>query len=123
MPVFFIIMLGADSLVFALLLWTLAQTILHAIEKGMFTPPYLSAALWVLAFFMAAIACAFLNLLSTWAQARDRKPAATMKIAATLLAALVVGYFVLLGIPVSAIICIIIYQALNIIQDRLYRRR
>lgn len=123
MPIFFIITLGADGLVFVLLLLTLAQTILHAMEEGMFAPPYLSATLWVLAFFMAAIGSAFLNLRSTWAQARDRKPAATMKIAASLLAALVVGYFVLLEIPVSAIICIIVYQALNIIQDRLYRRR
>ena len=123
MHIFFILMLGADCLVFVLLLLTLAQTISHAIEEGMFAPPLLSATVWVLAFFMIAIAGAFLNLRSTWAQARDRKPAATMKIAASLLAALVVGYFVLLEIPVSAIICIIVYQALNIIQDRLYRRR
>jgi len=123
MPVFFIITLGADFLVFVLLLLTLVKTISHAVEEGLLSSPFLSPTLWVLAFFMVAIVCAFLNLCSTWAQARDRNPAATMKIVAGLLAALVVGYFVLLEVQLSAIACIVAYQGLNIIQDRLYRRR
>ena len=121
--VFFILTLGFDALVFVLILVTCAKTVSHAVEEGLFSPPFLISTLCVMAAFVAVIVCAFLNFWSTWRQARDRNPAPALKITACVLAGLVSAYFLLLQISVLTILWIMAYQALNMVQDRLYRRR